>query len=478
MSHHKCTSPAWRRYPLLLLAALFAFDLWGQPAYYRSPDPNAAMTIDCKPNPGGDTYDVIAWTQLIGVKEGAPGEVPVLKGMVRTAIYGGDESVTLRCPLIKFDNKQDAMYSRVALNPDLGCFPVSVCEYPITSKYRDIRVVTEDGSVFPVPALTPDVQTMGVIGDTGCRNNDRQDCGSPSEWPFRAVIADLVEKKPDMVLHMGDYRYSKPKCDVFPCRDNWQNWLFEFFLPAKPLLDQAPIAFARGNHESCEGGYYGAGWFYLLHPEKVGPPYLTCNTEDPDRHLYPPAWYFDLGNGQNNHRIFMLDSANASDYPAAAVPKYQVLVEQIRGFAAQDGFAGGTLVTHRPIWGAKGEKKDEKINRTLQAAFDNNLPSKIGLVQSGHIHAHQEVIFKKDTGRPLQIITGNSGVTLKNKIKIKGKVKLSGKKAEVSFKKAHGYDLWQRDTSLPYHWRIFFHYLDFSESGTPSWRTEKFQLDQ
>src|SRR4029077_7394097 len=97
-----------------------------------------------------------------------------------------------------------------------------------------------------------------VIGDTGC-NNDKgtsQDCRDLQAWPFSRVAvaaAGLVDGSPgpDLVIHVGDYRYRTNTSGNIS--DTWENWYKDFFKPAEPLLLAAPWVMIRGNHENCFG---------------------------------------------------------------------------------------------------------------------------------------------------------------------------------------------------------------------------------
>ena len=453
------------------ICALFVLNFWLSPLFSKDIflpfDPGEPIGIEAEPNQAGSTYRVITWTQVIGMEERESGKPPVLKGLVRIAMFGGQDAVTLMCPIIRLDGKTDAMYSRGPLNPDYGCFPVSVCEYPITSENQEIIVVTPDGSRFSAPPIKADVRAIGVIGDTGCRNNKKQACSEQKDWPFKTIADDLANQNPDLLIHVGDYRYSKPVSETLPCQDAWQNWLFEFFLPAKSLLDRTPLLLARGNHESCEGS--GPGWFLLLQPERAVYPYRTCKDKDPTRYQYPPVWSFDVGNGADDYRFVVMDSSLASDYPAEAVAAYRILADQVKTAVEGPDFATGALVTHKPVWAVKGDKKKKKLNSTLQEAFENKIPDKIDLIQSGHIHAHQQVVFSDATKRPFQVVTGNSGVSLNQNIKITGKVKLADEKAKVILGDRHGYDLWLRDAETPGSWRRTARFLAWTEDGKPTW---------
>src|SRR5581483_4696378 len=127
------------------------------------------------------------------------------------------------------------------------------------------------------PTLPPSSATINrivVIGDTGCRlaRFAVQDCDNPRAWPFAAIARAAALKRPDLVIHVGDYYYRETACPAdragcagSPFGDNWPSWRADFLDPAAPLLAAAPWVMVRGNHELCARG--GQGWFRLLDPD-------------------------------------------------------------------------------------------------------------------------------------------------------------------------------------------------------------------
>src|SRR5690242_921722 len=151
------------------------------------------------------------------------------------------------CPLIKVDDKDQPMNARIG---DKTAFPILVCEFPVPTGTKKLEL---KGKKLPLP---PDaLQSVAVIGDTGCRigadsdndSDDSQDCDQVSEWPFSELAANVAKRKPQVLVHVGDYIYRA----VAPWGDNWNTWMLDFFKPTKPLLEAAPWIATRGNHEIC-----------------------------------------------------------------------------------------------------------------------------------------------------------------------------------------------------------------------------------
>ena len=150
-----------------------------------------------------------------------------------------------------------------------GDYPVLTCVAHAAASVP--RAITVDG--LAAPALPSDIKRIVVIGDTGCRleGNFTQDCNDPVKWPFATVARLAAARRPDLVIHVGDYYYRETACpDTKSGLRRQPLWrqlggLAEGLLqPAAPLLASAPWVMVRGNHEICSRG--GHGWFRLLDP--------------------------------------------------------------------------------------------------------------------------------------------------------------------------------------------------------------------
>ena len=413
---------------------------------FLPPDPKAPFQVECDPQPEGQTYRVITWTQINGVSKGGLHEAPRLTGVARAVIYGGMEAVTLGAPLIRIDGQTDSMYNRVPLNPDVMCFPVAVFEYPIHGGHQKIEMITSDGAVFTMPSLKSDARVLGVLGNSGCLNSKDQDCNSGQAWPFSRIAADLAEQEPDLVIHTGNFRFSKTRCQLIQCSDNWQNWLAEFFLPALPLLKKVPVVFVRGVRETCEDGGAGEGWFFLLQPQPIFRSRLNCGTKkgEPGQN-----WFFDVGLASARHRFLILDSADINNKTAPS--SLDLAIKETLGMAQNAQTA--TLITHQPVWAVTGKGEKNRTSPVLQNALHNELPKNIKLVQSGLVPAHEVIEF--GSGQPVQLVTGNSGVALNRKVKKVKSAVWGGQKAKVQGGSAHGYDLWIRNDKKEVGWECF-----------------------
>ena len=105
------------------------------------------------------------------------------------------------CPKATADGTDLPMAARAGADDG---FPVAVCEARAPAVIRQLIV---GGS--PAPILPEEVRRIVVIGDTGCRLEGRavQDCNDPDAWPFATSARRAASRKPDLVIHVGDYYY-------------------------------------------------------------------------------------------------------------------------------------------------------------------------------------------------------------------------------------------------------------------------------
>lgn len=353
------------------------------------------------------------------------------------------------CPAITIGGKTVAMSSRN--NPAYPEFPSTVCEaaYDGAQRAKIGDVELRERPTAPRRIL--------VIGDTGCRiaHYPNQNCNDPKKWPFRTIANAAASKKPDLIIHVGDYHYrEKPcadreGCSGSPFGDNWRTWKADFFDPAANLLPAAPWIMLRGNHENCSRA--GSGWLFLLSPQ-LGDKLPHKCVDDTE----PYVLEFD-----NLHLVIFDTAAAEDDYRRSArVAKYRT---QMRNIALPNNKRESWLLLHQPLWvnyGINGDKKDlyesaareplddelrkalcEKIIspiNTFRQWITNKVPNEnpnkpndempcskavastkalpppgFSLVVSGDTHTFQ-LFAPKDATRPSQLVVGNSGDVMEN----------------------------------------------------------------
>ena len=357
---------------------------------------------------------VIGVLPLSSTAQGTPEASPVASEQASAPFawvqLGPDGSLSARiivagdCPSLTADDQDITMSRRGSGSPD--AFPVTACEAAVPTGATALSITGH-----PLPFLVDQPRRIAVIGDTGCRAetwDPFQSCNDPAAWPFAAISEQVAAFEPDLIIHVGDYLYREVACPPgqagcagSPFGDNWETWEADFFQPAASALGAAPWLFIRGNHEVCSRA--GDGWFRFLDPRAYPE---SC--ED-----YTEPYALDLG----DQRLVILDSAIAADEVSTAEETAMFRQE----FTEIGSIAGDSawLVTHKPIWSIIENKQGNQIQvdtETFADAIDDVLPGAITLVVSGHIHLAEILDFKDGSGRPTQLVVGNSGTELDRNI--------------------------------------------------------------
>ncbi len=303
------------------------------------------------------------------------------------------------CPQIKIDGNASAMQVRAAADQN---FPVTVCDALLPPG-------TKDAAVLDQKLKLPKAQTerVVVVGDTGCRlKGDKvQACNDPALWPWARVAETAAQTNPDLVIHVGDYHYRETPCIVdkadcagSPYGDNWAAWNADLFTPARSLLQAAPWAIVRGNHEDCARA--GNGYFRLLDPRPL--PARCPKYTDPYAIEYVAP------------RLLIMDNSAVNDYEIEAdqLAAYKPQLEKMNAMAGESAW----WLQHDPmyVFGHAGEKDGKEQlfqdQPTLQQAGNNTYASGVQAFIAGHIHLFEALSF--GAGRPPQLVVGNGGTGL------------------------------------------------------------------
>jgi hypothetical protein len=281
-----------------------------------------------------------------------------------------------------------------------AAFDTTVCSLPLGRRDRTAEVL---GETIALPPPVP--HRIVILGDTGCRLKGEtiQACNDPKVWPFATVSARAAARRPDLIVHVGDYLYRESPCPAGDARcagsphgDNWTTWSADFFAPAGPLLTAAPWVFVRGNHESCARA--GLGWFRLLDAAPEPP---ACPAES-------PVFAVDIG----GDALLIMDSADTEDRDVKNDKPFRRQFEE--GLKLAPAADKVWIVTHRPVWAVAPAAKlgplgqlDVGLNRSEQVALHGEDLGRVGLVVSGHIHEFESLDF--GPSRPPQLVVGTGG---------------------------------------------------------------------
>ncbi|GIW08200.1 MAG: ser/threonine protein phosphatase [Dehalococcoidia bacterium] len=305
------------------------------------------------------------------------------------------------CPTVSFAGLSVPMQPRAVPSP---AFPVLSCELPIPPSVFSASI---EGHHLPLVPVTP--RRIAVLGDTGCRiaGSRAQGCNDPDQWPLATIAQSIAAYRPDLIIHVGDFLYREDPCPAAasscagsPYGDTWAAWRADWFAPAAPAFLAAPWVMVRGNHEVCQRG--AEGWFRFLDP---WPYQERCQSV-----TEPYRIAFDELN------LVVVDSGVASDVsaPEDQVEIYRAQLERALTIARDQTW----LVTHRPPYAVSGFSTPPDTaasNLTLAAAAPAVWPEGVQLILSGHVHLWEAVGFALSaTGRPSQIVVGNSGTMLES----------------------------------------------------------------
>lgn len=173
-----------------------------------------------------------------------------------------------RCPQVVLNGVPMEPAERELTDP---AFPAASCTIPVVPGDS----VDFGQRHFDVAGST---ERIVVIADPAC---DVLDCELDS---FSRLASAAAATDPSLVVVAGNLVADSQVCFTQPgCRpptgDRWATWKLRFFDPGKPLLEAAPIVFARGSVHACDGDKF-EGWGHLVSPGWY-PASVMCRPVDP-----------------------------------------------------------------------------------------------------------------------------------------------------------------------------------------------------
>ena len=457
--------------------------------------PAASAKMPINSNAAAPGAVLAAWSQIVG-NSTSDGDVYPLAVVARFVVQGA-KSGCGHFQLRSASAQPARMITpQVRQNPDETSFPVTLCQAVLPVSWKRALLQTPNGASvklwtqvdgsnpstgpevnlpgpFVVGRKQSDAMTMISIGDTGCRADSKQPHCSldADDWPFYQLAQMAATDNPDLVIHVGDYRYY----DEGNTPDTWVYWYQDFFFAAEPLLLNAPWAFSRGNHEQCHNSWapywYGKGWYFFFEPTTS---HNTATCPPNPKTVQVDPWYFDVGSkgekvGQP-HRFIMFDTA--PDTPQDADAKKAFLDKMSANFTTAINVASAVKsawwTTHRPVislafYDNAWHYTDDNVRLALDAALQGQPALCKGstgacspsAVLAGHIHFYQNIDFFAPGTKsghwvwPRQIITGNGGVVnvggLNASPCVYSKFPLDvHAQGVVSWDIRHGYIVWHR----------------------------------
>ncbi len=273
-------------------------------------------------------------------------------------------SLARNLALAKLQNNQ-ALASRYAAeltNQDSVCSPHWV---EAAEKYVEFVLlrgkipyrVWKNINDFVIEDKLPDNARVGIIGDWGT--------GQPDA---RVVLQQMMNKKPQVAIHLGDIYYSATQFEV----DNyfWKIWSEVLNLPASGI----PNYTLAGNHDMFCGG---EPYYKLL--DRMG----------------QPASYFCLRN--DNWQIIALDTGLHDSKPNGTQPTYleDTEVKWLRDKIQSAHGRRTMLLSHHQLFSAYEDIAGKSVNEKLKDQLKDILPG-VDIWLWGH--EHNQVIYKKYMG--------------------------------------------------------------------------------
>jgi predicted phosphodiesterase len=355
-------------------------------------------------------------------------------------------AISNQCPDIKVDEQIFKMHVRASYEDSQLHENITSCEYNVTgAKTVEIR-----DAKYVIPSKQ--IKKFVVMGDSGCESSvfdsrfNNQNCADRTTWGFAKVAEQVAKMNVDFVVHMGDYAYrNKYKTKQDKEKNAQMQWFFfreEFFKPAEVLLNNTPMVFIRGNHESCSK--MGKAWNLFL---DAGSYKNECFSRAP---------FYNINFDNINFAVLDVSKAPVGQkYREKDIEKYKKEFANVYSEVKPNTW----LLMHHPVVALKKLNEQEYFPNILESyviktAFEDSYVSKIPVAISGHFHALASITRDKDNFR--QFIVGNGGTLLHKTKKTYYKYKDNNSQGQVAVK---------------------FGFLLFEDIGQTKWKVTAYDFD-
>ncbi len=250
-------------------------------------------------------------------------------------------------------------------------FHFKVCELSIKDTAKSLIIADKELKIKPRKSI----ERMHLIGNT---NNDQNGFYSPQ---FPNVANKITTDNPELIVHLGD---------MVEGASDYNQWVKQFFEPAKELMSMAPFVFVRGEKDKCIADrFFGT----------------TDNKSECESVL--PIYSFKVRKG----KFFVLDSTDKEPENRMRLEN-DFAFKSIRNGAQPNNF----ILTHMTAWGCmpislgnQCEDDGYYFREKFLNKFNPDSLNKFQAIISAHIPLFAMNSYAK---HPMQIIVGNGGQSI------------------------------------------------------------------
>ncbi|MGD0124371.1 MAG: metallophosphoesterase [Terriglobia bacterium] len=229
-------------------------------------------------------------------------------------------------------------------------------EYFVAQQKQIPYIVYKNLSDFVIDGKLPDKARVGIVGDWGTG----QDAA-------RLLLRQVADKKPDVVIHLGDIYYAGTQFEV----TNYFLNIWQQVLTLGDKLDRIPTFTLAGNHDMYSGG----GPYYQLIQQLGQPASYFC--------LRNAAWQFiAIDTGYHDH--------NPAGGGAGATYLQDTEVTWLTDKVNNAGGRKNVLLSHHQLFTAFDSIDGQEVNMRLTSQLGPLLPKLTHWIWG---HEHDFVLY-------------------------------------------------------------------------------------